>query len=191
MKISLSKLLKEATETMKEKVLWENKWFQVVQKEDTNGAMMSGLKPLLGNVVVVPYVKEGDKITKIGIMNEVNPMWGEGTHVTTITGGVEEGEDNLVAAKRELKEEAGYDVDDSDKWQFICETNVSKLIDASQPCFAVDVTGLEVGEATKDGTVNEELSSFELLDIDDAIYKCRDAYIAMVIYKLDNGYYEK
>lgn len=190
MKISLSKILKEATETIKEKVLWENKWFKIVEKTDKDGAQMSGIQPLLGNVVVVPYVKEGDKITKVGVMNEVNPLWGEGTHVTTITGGVEEGEDNLEAAKRELKEEAGYDVEDSDKWQFICETSVSKIVDGVQPCFVVDVTGLEIGEASKDGTINEELSSFELMDIEDAIYKCKDAYIPMMIYKLENGYYE-
>lgn len=190
MKISLSKILKEATETIKEKVLWENKWFKIVEKTDKDGAQMSGIQPLLGNVVVVPYVKEGDKITKVGVMNEVNPLWGEGTHVTTITGGVEEGEDNLEAAKRELKEEAGYDVEDSDKWQFICEVKVSKIVDGVQPCFVVDVTGLEIGEASKDGTINEELSSFELMDIEDAIYKCKDAYIPMMIYKLENGYYE-
>jgi 8-oxo-dGTP pyrophosphatase MutT (NUDIX family) len=180
MKISLSKILKEATETIKEKVLWENKWFKIVEKTDKDGAQMSGIQPLLGNVVVVPYVKEGDKITKVGVMNEVNPLWGEGTHVTTVTGGVEEGEDNLEAAKRELKEESGYDVEDSDKWQFICEVKVSKIVDGVR---------LEIGEASKDGTINEELSSFELMDIEDAIYKCKDAYIPMMIYKLENEYF--
>ena len=159
----------------------------VFARGGSKGLPGKNIKPLLGNVVVLPYVKEDGKITKVGVMKEVNPLWGEGTHVTTITGGIENGEDNLVAAKRELKEESGYDVEDTDKWQFICETSVSKLIDAKQPCFVVDVTGLDTGEAEKDGTINEELSSFELLDASEAIDSCKDAYIGMLLYKLEKN----
>lgn len=180
----LSSILKENQAKIEEKTLWKNDWFQVVEKTDTDGASMTGLKANGGNVVVLPYVKENGKITKVGVMYEVNPLWGEGQHATTVTGGIEEGEDNLEAAKRELKEESGYDVPDSDKWEFICEVNVSKLIDGKQPCFAVDITGVEQGEATKDGTINESLSDFKLLDTKEAINTVKDAYVGMILLKL-------
>ena len=176
----LSNILKEN----QDKVLYSNNWFDIIERTHDNEASMTGVKTKYGNVVVLPYTRENGKINKVGVMYEINPLWGDGQHPTTVTGGIEDGEDNLEAAKRELKEEAGYDVPNSDKWEFICEINASKLIDLRQPCFAVDVTGLETGEATKDGTINEELSEFKMVDVREAIRIVNDAYLSNILLRL-------
>jgi 8-oxo-dGTP pyrophosphatase MutT (NUDIX family) len=178
-------LLREAvSKEASEETLWDNDWFSVIEKTDKDGASMTGLKPKGGNVVVLPYIIEDGEVIKIGVHHEVNPLWGDGTHSTAITGGIEDGESDLESAKRELEEESGYTVDEDDKWISLGSVKPSKLLDLDQPCFAVDVTGLEIGEAKKDGTINEELSNFEMMPIDEILSNTNDTYLPTLYLKL-------
>ncbi len=178
---------------MKEEILLKNDWFDVISKTDGNGANMMGLRPHGINVVVLPYTIDADGlIENIGVNFEVNPLWGDGQHMTAVTGGVEDKDpDILTAAIRELLEETGINANDIDRWIYLGLVKCSKLIAMDQPCFAVDVTGLPVGEILGDGTINEKLAKFELVPVKEALFKGHDMYIPTVFVRLFREVLEK
>lgn len=149
---------------MKTQTLYKGKWFNVIEKEDDNGASMVGIKCHTEGIVVLPYILNNmGEIEKFGINYECNPLRPEGYWNTCITGGIDEGEDGLQAAKRELLEESGYKQDDNEKWQYLGSLFISKLVDTEHPCFAVDITDLKQQQRKGDGTKNEEQSKFKLV----------------------------
>ena len=143
-------------------ILFENKWFTVIEKQE-DGCVMSGLRPKLRGVVVLPYTKKDGKFDKLGVRNEMNLLWSASLTTTAITGGIEHGEAPLTAAIRELKEEGGFDVDDPKKWDFLGKLRTSKLIDGSMFCYAVNVSDIEQKEPEGDGTPNEAKSTFKMI----------------------------
>ena len=89
------------------KVLFEDKWFQVVDVEGT-----IGLKNKEMSVAIMPYrVNELGVITEIGLLKELN-YFREGNYAQTLITGTIENEDDslLLAAKRELLEEGGFEL---------------------------------------------------------------------------------
>lgn len=171
---------------MDNKILFENKWFKIIDRTDENGANMVGIQPTGINVVVLPYTVDKDGfIQELGIVEEVNPLWGEGRHITAISGNVEEIDDDiLLGAMRELLEESGIQADDSERWIYLGTIHNSKVVSQEQPVFAVDVTGLEIGIKSGDGTINEQLSEFKLMPVKQALFECKDVFIPTIFIRL-------
>jgi len=163
------------------KVLWENDYFKVVEVISSEGGLMTGLE-LEDNVVVLPYTMENGVLKEIGMMWEHNPLREGNFWDTAITGNVEDDESALDAAKRETKEESGYDIQEDDRWLYLGKLVTSKLVDLEHECYCVDITDLEIGGKVGDGTENEKLSKFKLVPVSD-ILKTKDAFLLSLLLK--------
>lgn len=171
------------------KVLFEDKWFQVVDVEGT-----IGLKNKEMSVAVMPYrVSELGMITEIGLLKELN-YFREGNYSQTLITGTIEYEDDslLLTAKRELLEEGGFEIaeDDNSRWLFLGPVYLYKTSDQMIPVFAVDVTGLEQKEATGDGSVKEQKSKLEMVEVGNGI-SSSEALVLSSFLKLFNYMYAK
>jgi 8-oxo-dGTP pyrophosphatase MutT (NUDIX family) len=159
----LEKKLKQQKEKMKNyKTLKEFEKFDIV---DVDGHVGMKLKTM--SVAVMPFtIDENGMIDKIGLLKEYNPFReGDFSH-TLITGTIDYEDDSLLyTAKRELKEEGGYEVPDNnnERWIYLGNFFPYKDSDRQVPTFAVDVTGIEAGEPQTDGTKKEELSKLEMI----------------------------
>ena len=161
-------------------VLHETPYFEVVMNKEMYGVEVADLA-----VVVMPFEKDKKGLPKsVGILKEYNPMR-RGDYSKTLVTGRAEGEDPdvLSTAMRELKEESGYDVTDPDRWYYLGMMTTSKLVDQELPCFAVDVTDIEIGEAEGDGTESEEKSEFTMMSVKEAL-DTDDCFIPTVFMKI-------
>lgn len=175
-------------------ILFSNKWFDVVNVT-VEGASMSGIWKNDRNAVVLPFttgVFNGNAgselkidILKVGIRYELNPLKDSNYTYTAITGNIEKNETDLEGAKRELLEESGYDVPDDDRWIYLGEITTSKLTNEKHPCFAVNITDIEQGVISGDGSINEQKSKFELID-PEKIFNLEDAFLNTSLLKLLN-----
>lgn len=150
------------------KVLFEDKWFDVV---DMDGHV--GLRSKHMSVAVLPYtVDSNGMIENIGLLHEYN-QFREGNYCDTlITGTVEYEDDSLLfTAKRELLEEGGIDMmeEDTGKWIFLGTIYPSKDGDKVIPIFAVDVTSKDINKPQGDGSKQEKLSEFSLVKVGDGL----------------------
>jgi 8-oxo-dGTP pyrophosphatase MutT (NUDIX family) len=159
----LEKKLKQQKEKMKNyKTLKEFEKFDIV---DVEGHV--GMKLKTVSVAVMPFtIDDNGMIDKIGLLKEYNPFReGDFSH-TLITGTIDYEDDSLLyTAKRELKEESGYEVPNNEnlRWIYLGNFFPYKDSDRQVPTFAVDVTGIEPKEPQTDGTKKEELSKLEMI----------------------------
>lgn len=165
---------------MKSKNLYETQGLNVVEREGR-----IGIVPNFMNVVIMPFTSDENGLPlSIGVIKEKNPFRDGGMSVCLITGSTEEEDPDLLStAKRELKEESGFDVDDNSKWYYLGSVTSSKFVDHEQPCFAVDVTGAQKGEATTDGTQEEKEMEFKFIPANDVV-KAKDIFIPGLFLKL-------
>lgn len=163
-----------------EKTLTSTPRFDVVEREGK-----VGIKTTVESVIILPFVTDDQGLPlMLGVLKEKNPFRDGGYSVTLISGTSEEEDpDYLSTAKRELKEESGFSVEDNDKWYFLGTVTASKMVDAEHPCFAVDVTGIEKGEATTDGSEDERLSQFIFIPANDVV-KSKDVFVPAIFLKL-------
>jgi 8-oxo-dGTP pyrophosphatase MutT (NUDIX family) len=163
-----------------EKILTSTPRFDVVDREG-----QIGIRSTVESVIILPFVKDDQGLPlMLGVLKERNHFREGGYSVSLISGTTEdEDPDYLATAKRELKEESGFDVDDNDKWYFLGTVTASKMVDAEHPCFAVDVTGIKRGEATTDGSEQEKMSEFIFIPANDVV-KSKDVFLPAIFLKL-------
>lgn len=172
------------------KVLFEDKWFQVVDIEGT-----IGLKNKEMSVAVLPYrVNEMGMITEIGLLKELN-YFREGDFAQTLITGTIEYEDDslLLTAKRELLEEGGFDLKNDEynsRWLFLGPVYLYKTSDQMVPVFAVDVTGIEQKSAEGDGSEKESKSKLEMTEVGNGIAS-EEALVLAAFLRLFNYMYAK
>lgn len=165
---------------MNNKIFFENESFKV---EERNG--MLGIVPLFTNVVILPFLSDGQGLPlSVGVLEEPNPFRDGGLSVSLITGTSEDEDPDLLStAKRELLEESGYDVEDNSKWYYLGSVTSSKFVDHEQPCFAVDVTGIKKGEPQPDENEKEQNMEFKFISANDVV-KAKDIFIPGLFLKL-------
>jgi 8-oxo-dGTP pyrophosphatase MutT (NUDIX family) len=165
---------------MESNLLFENKLFRV---EERNG--YTGMVPLFTNVVIMPFISDEQGLPlSIGVLKEPNPFRDGGMSISLITGTTEEEDPDLLStAKRELKEESGYDVQDNKRWFYLGSVTASKFVDHEQPCFAVDVTDVVKGEPNPDNNEKENLIEFKFISANDVV-KHKDIFIPGLFLKL-------
>jgi 8-oxo-dGTP pyrophosphatase MutT (NUDIX family) len=171
------------------KILFDTERFEVV---DIEGQI--GFRSKTMTVAVMPYSNdENGMVKEIGILHELNHLRETGFCDTLITGTVEYEDDSLLlAATRELAEEGGITVpeDENGRWIFLGPIYPYKDSDKVIPVFAVDVTGLQIKEATGDGTDKEELSKLEMKDVSEGIASDEGLVLAAFL-RLFNYMYAK
>lgn len=164
---------------MSKKVIFTTDYFDVYD-DDT----MIGVEPKSLNVVILPYIKENNLPEKLGVLKEFNPHRRNDYSITLITGTAEgEDPDILAAAMRELKEESGLDVSDPARWTFLGFMTTSKIVNQEHPCFACDVTDIEIGEKEGDGSEGEKKSEFMFLPVREAL-DTNDCFIPTLFMKI-------
>jgi 8-oxo-dGTP pyrophosphatase MutT (NUDIX family) len=164
----------------KERVLFAKDNLEFIEREGR-----TGVKADFSNVVVLPYISDDNGLPLlIGVLKEYNVFREEGYSISPITGTAEdEDPDFLETAKRELKEESGFDVPDDSRWSYLGNVTSSKFVDHEQPCYAVDVTDIERGTPQTDGSEQELKSEFFFIPANDVV-KCKDVFIPALFLKL-------
>ena len=148
------------------KNIFDAKWFDVV---DVEGTM--AIRPKSMNIIVMPFERDDNGLpSRIGVLEEFNPIR-SGMYSRTLVTGDAEGDDPdlLSVAKRELTEETGYNVAETERWFYLGLMTTGKLVMGEHPCFAVDVTGIRPGQIEGDGSTNEKRSRFEMMSVKDAL----------------------
>jgi len=163
-----------------EKIITSTPRFDVVEREGKIGIVST-----VESVIILPFVTDDQGLPlMLGVLKEKNPFREGGYSVALISGTSEdEDPDFLSTAKRELKEESGYDVSENDKWYFLGTVTASKMVECEHPCFAVDVTGIKKGEATTDVSEQERLSQFIFIPANDVV-KSKDVFLPAIFLKL-------
>ena len=82
-----------------------------------------------------------------------------------------------------MYEETGLFVPDISKWYYLGSVTSSKFVDHEQPCFAVDVTGIEREEPKTDGSEMEQAAEFKFIAANDVV-KAKDIFIPGLFLKL-------
>lgn len=164
------------------KITLKGKYFNVIE---VNG--WEGIEPNTLNVIVMPFTRESTGLpSEVGVMREFNPLREDEYSITVISGDTEgEDPDLLATAIRELKEESGYDVQETERWYYLGTVTNSKLVMQSQPCFACDITGLTPEKAEGDGSEEENKSEFKLIPVREAL-NTEDVYVPSVFMKIFN-----
>jgi 8-oxo-dGTP pyrophosphatase MutT (NUDIX family) len=163
-----------------DKILYSTDHLDLIEREDVVGVI-----PKFSNVVILPFVSDDAGLPLlVGVLKEYNVFREGGYSISPITGSSDDEDPNFLdTAKRELLEESGYDVSDSERWYFLGNAVSSKFVDHEQPCFAVDVSGTERKNPQTDGSKKESLSEFVFIPANDVV-KCKDVFIPALFLKL-------
>jgi 8-oxo-dGTP pyrophosphatase MutT (NUDIX family) len=161
--------------------------FQIIEKDGYHAIKYK--KP---GVVVIPYqLDENQLLDKIGVVKETNPFKADGYYTSLIMGSVEPEDKSLLKrAKIETLEEAGFDVNEDERWTFLGELYTDKMVVDPVHCFSVNLTGLEGTSPIGDGSIHEVGIEFLLLPLNE-IYKVNDSILQSCFFKLFNNLYKK
>lgn len=171
----------------KDKILYKNEWFSVIEKHYKD-AVMTGIDHHLDGIVILPYILKNNVLEKIGVIYECNPLRKNNFSYTLITGGVHDNETTIEASKRELLEEGGFDVKNSDDWTFLGYLTTSKQSTERYCCYCVNITEYQQVQANKDGSPNEYMTKFEILPLN-KFRKTEDSFILSVLMKFLENFY--
>ncbi len=172
---------------VQDEVMCGDEWLQLRKSPD--GYTYAHEIRCHGQIVSVLVFRTDTEETPILGRYERNPAHRDMSHpmdyyaipleLSSITGGVEEGQCPCETAIMETEEEAGYRITE-DQLIELGTVRPSKGMDTTVHMFAVDVTGMEQGEAKGDGSQGEEEAHTNWISIDDAV-ACKDALMATMI----------
>lgn len=146
------------------KIIYENQWTRL--REDTvefpNGktGIYAYAERVDAGPMIIPVTSEG----KLVVLKEWRYPIQDWTYCFPF-GGVEVGEDALIAAKRELAEETGYE---AEHWESLGEIKIDPG-GSSQVTPVFLATGLTAGEAHLDGFEVHEVMEFTVEEIQSKI----------------------
>lgn len=133
-------------------------------------------------VSILPYMKGPDGSVSYLLREEVTPPWHIfDSQLSSITGGVDEGNSPLKTAKIELLEETGYSAEESE-FTYLGSTRGSKSSDTVYHYFTVCLNGKTRGEASGDGSSMEKLAKCVWYD---SIEKAVDPLVYVAFYKMN------
>jgi len=150
----LKNLLRE--DVSGEKVLYKNDWVSLMSKDTPDGEtyVYSHETRCNGNIIaVLLYERNGLDSWKYGVRKEKTPCWGGQAEISSLTGGVDEGDTPIQAAIKELKEEGGYECEEKDL-EPLGTCRGTKSCDTMYHLYALDVSGKTAGEATGEDSGN-------------------------------------
>jgi 8-oxo-dGTP pyrophosphatase MutT (NUDIX family) len=161
--------------------------FEIISKED-----FYAIKNEKSVIAVAVYTLDDEGLLdKIGLVTEDNPHFQSGRYTGLVMGKVEDDDTSLLSrAKIETREESGFDVTDAERWSFLGELFTSKIFPEPIYCYSVDVTGLEAGKITGDGSEAEATIAFKLAGLDE-VQKINDSIVQSCFFKLFNKLYKQ
>ena len=164
-------------------ILFSTAKFDVIEKDDKVGIEPKGM-----HIAVLTYTTDGKGLpNQLGIMKEYNVMRSKFTN-TVITGRAEgEDPDILTAAQRKLLDKSGLDVQDAVRWTYLGFLSTNKIVNAEIPCFACDITGMDLPEPEEDEdpdkAVDDKAPDFIILSVDKAL-DTEDCFIPAMFMKI-------
>jgi len=173
------------------KILYEGKNFDVIEIEDITGLKMKSV-----SVAIMPFIidtTEADLVEQVALLKEFNPFRDNNFCYTLITGTVDKEDETLLdTAKRELLEEGGFEVPETEnhRWIYLGTFFPYKDSDRHVPTFAVDVTGLMQKPPITDGSEKEAKSTLEFLPVNQ-IMVTEETLPLSAFLRLFNYYYQK
>lgn len=171
---------------MEKETIHQTKRFDVVKRNKKVGIEIKKV-----TVGVLPYTISDNMLSAVGVLNEFN-SFRKGQYCNTLITGTLEADDLdlLTCAIRELEEEGGYVQKDVDQWVFLGSFKLSKASNEEINVYAVNVTGIEQGQAKGDGSKKEELSRLRMSNINDAILTDEALFLASFL-RLFDFFYQK
>ncbi len=145
-------------------VLWKGKWVSVVSPKDAPYEAVDE-KDI---VLVLPIINN-----KLGIRLETCPPYqikdhtGESKYYTIISGKIEGGEDYKQSAFRELKEEAGVELKDSNIIVVFKDLPLCKSTDMRATCVVITSDSYDYEKSRGDGTKYEKESQTTWVSYDE------------------------
>jgi 8-oxo-dGTP pyrophosphatase MutT (NUDIX family) len=178
----------------KDKVLFENKWVTVKERELNNGIQWVFAHHAWCNgkgVAVLPYLTRRYNDWDINDVSylylarmEICPAHSPEPKLCAVAGGMDKpGEIPVEVAVRELYEETGYIATLGDAI-YLGSVYPSKGSDTEMYLFAVDVTSLPRSKPTGDGSMIEALASTKWVNRNEAIFSS-DPLLALMVSRLD------
>lgn len=138
-------------------------------------------------VAILPFIEKDGELL-FGVRWEPRSAWSDDPKVefmSSITGGIEAGEDPFLAAKREFLEEADIEAEIED-FLPLGKVHGAKCLDTTYHLFAIDIS--EIGNIPKngatDGSHGESLAHNEMVDFHDLLDSGADALLFVLVGKL-------
>lgn len=165
--------------------LYENQWLSLMKVVDpekgVNGYIFSHETRCQGIIIaVLPFRRVGTHFEYL-VKSEVTPCWGMDPVRSALTGGYE-GESTVKDAQRELEEESGFTMP-TDAFIPLGESYASKSSDTRYALYAIDLTGVDAGEAKGDGTALEASAESHWLR-EDELFKVDDPQVHVMYNRL-------
>lgn len=131
--------------------LYDNKWLSLKRKQTPTGPYIYSHETRCnGNIVaVILYKRMGRDAWEYGVRKEITPAWSDAPVLSSLTGGVDEGDTPIQAAIKEIKEEAGYTCEEKDL-KSLGTCRGTKSCDTVYHLYALDVDGFKKGKETGD-----------------------------------------
>jgi 8-oxo-dGTP pyrophosphatase MutT (NUDIX family) len=175
-----------STKETHKKVLFETPRFNVVENIGKTGLEFKKI-----TVGVLPYTINENLLSLVGVLHEYNSFREKEFCDTLITGTVDSDDETMLhTAIRELKEEGGFDCNDTSCWIFLGSFRVSKSSNEYCHIYAADVTNLKAEKPTGDGSFQEEKSKFSMKNISDALLTDEALFLAAYL-RLFDFFYQK
>ena len=167
---------------MGDKILYEGTWLSIVERD---GWYQFSRETARAGVVYVLVFRKAVFHPVLG-RYEICPAHGDAEPIlTSLSGGIEVGQDPADAAVAEVYEEAGYRIT-RDQLIDLGKVNLTKSTDTIGYLYAVDVSDLERGDAPGDGSLGEEKSYCNWVS-EDAALMCKCPVMATLIIRAGNG----
>ena len=139
-------------------VEYSNKWINIISNGEGDNKYFYVNEPL--KICILPYFKHQDELYIVSLVEPISIWDGDrNRQLTCVQGTIEDGDDPLETAPRELFEETGYKAElpeYKDRYTYVGKFNFSKSSDAHRHLFLVDVSGIERGKKTTDGSEFEK-----------------------------------
>lgn len=135
-------------------VEYSNDYISVISDGEDENKYYYVNQPL--KICILPYIKSEDGLKIVTLIEPVN-IWENDREreLTCVQGTIEDGEDPVKTAPRELMEETGFDAslpEYKDRYTFIGKYNFSKSSDSHKYLFLCDVTDIDREKKTTDGS---------------------------------------
>jgi Fe2+ or Zn2+ uptake regulation protein len=130
---------------LEEETLYENEWLSLKRKGQY---VYSHETRCNGKIVaVILYKRLGRDAWEYGVRKEITPAWSDEPMLSSLTGGVDDGDTPIQAIIKEIKEEAGYTCEEKDL-KALGTCRGTKSCDTVYHLYALDVDNFKKGKET-------------------------------------------
>ena len=165
-------------QAVSDKLLYHTEYLDLMQRD--GWYYFAKVPGSAGGIAILLY-RQGCRESILG-RYEVCPVHGDGLALTTVAGGIEEGDTPPQTAIKESYEEAGYRLN-PDQLISLGQCNLSTNQDTVVYLFAADVSGLIREEAPGDGTKGEEGAYCGWVQPSEAVLS-KSAFMSVLILRL-------